>query len=379
MVAPRGRLRLNLTGGRICSAGPGTCSHTDKKPDESVIDKSLPTIAILVLPETTAAVVYGLYDMFLSAGRDWGVITEGRPGPQLIRPLLIARSTRPTVICNDVQVMPHASLDDCPPEAIVCVPEVNLPPAEPLTPRFGEEIAWLKQRYADGATLAASCSGAMLLAEAGLLEDCEATTHWAWCETMRTRFPNVRVQAQRALVVAGDGQRLIMAGGGTSFLDLALYLIARTVGLEAAMQVARLHLIDWHAVGQQPFARLARTRQVDDAVIARCQVWIAENYQSPVPVKAMQRLSGLAESTFKRRFQQATGMSPLAYVHALRLEEAKHMLEAGSLPVEAIANEVGYEDAGYFSRLFRRQVNLTPMQYRRRFGSLRRVLAFESA
>jgi transcriptional regulator GlxA family with amidase domain len=328
-----------------------------------------------VVPETTAAVVYGMYDMFLSAGRDWGVITEGCPGPQLIRPLLVARGGRPVGICNGVEIIPHASLEHCPPDAIVCVPEVNLPPGEPLAQRYQEEIAWMKHRYAGGAMLAASCSGAMLFAEAGLLDGWEATTHWAWCDVMRERFPKISVRAQRALVVSGEGQRLVMAGGGTSFLDLTLYLIARTVGIEAAMQVARLHLIDWHEVGQQPYARLARTRQVDDAVIARCQVWIAENYQAPSPVAAMQRLSGLAERTFKRRFQQATGMSPLEYVHALRLEEAKHLLEAGSQPVAAIANEVGYEDAGYFSRLFRRQVNLTPMQYRRRFGALRGALS----
>ena len=67
-------------------------------------------------------------------------------------------------------------------------------------------------------------------------------------------------------------------------------------------------------------------------------------------------------------------MAPLEYVHTLRLEEAKQMLEAGEQPVEAIANEVGYEDAAFFSRLFRRKVGLTPVQYRRRFGSLRRSL-----
>ncbi len=88
----------------------------------------------------------------------------------------------------------------------------------------------------------------------------------------------------------------------------------------------------------------------------------------------MVRLSGLAERSFKRRFQHATGMSPLEYVHALRLEEAKQMLEAGNQPIEAIANEVGYEDAGFFSRLFRRNVNLTPAQYRKRFGSMRKAL-----
>ena len=90
----------------------------------------------------------------------------------------------------------------------------------------------------------------MLLAEAGLLDGHEATTHWAWCGVLRERFPTtVRVHAQRALVVTGKAQRLIMAGGGTSWMDLALYLIARTVGIEVAIQVARLNLINWHQLG----------------------------------------------------------------------------------------------------------------------------------
>ena len=86
------------------------------------------------------------------------------------------------------------------------------------------------------------------------------------------------------------------------------------------------------------------------------------------------RQSELPERTFKRRFEKATGLSPLEYVHTLRLEEAKQMLEAGDEPVEAIANAVGYEDAGFFGRLFKRKVNLTPVQYRRRFGAMRRGL-----
>ncbi|WP_367025935.1 helix-turn-helix domain-containing protein [Methylococcus sp. ANG] len=333
------------------------------------------TVAILAVLESSGSVVYGMYDLFLSAGRDWGLIAEGRPGPQLMQPLLVARASGIMQLSNGVPLTPHATLADCPPAAIVCVPEVNLPPGTPLGERFAPEIEWLRRRHAEGAVLATACSGAMLLAEAGLLDGLEATTHWAWCDVLRARFPRVRVHEQRALVVTGEGQRLVMAGGGTSWLDLSLYLIARSVGVEAAMQVARLNLIDWHAIGQQPFARLARTRQVEDAVIGRCQTWIAEHYAEPNPVRQMVRLSGLAERTFKRRFQHATGMSPLEYVHALRIEEAKQMLEAGDAPIEAIAGEAGYEDAGYFSRLFRRRVNLTPAQYRKRFGALRRSLA----
>jgi len=331
-------------------------------------------VAILAFPETTASVTYGMYDLFMAVGRDWGVVVDGQSGQTLMRPSIVSARAGPFVAANDVQIAPQATLDERPDARVVCVPELTVPPGHPLTGRFTAEIEWLKRCYARGATLATACSGAMLLAEAGLLDGQDATTHWAYCDIMRIRYPTVRVRKERALVVSGEGQRLVMAGGGTSWLDLALYLIARFVGVDAAMQVARINLIDWHAIGQQPFARLARSRQVDDAVVARCQTWIAEHYREASPVSTMVRLSGLAERSFKRRFQQATGMSPLEYVHTLRLEEAKQMLEAGDQSIEAIASEVGYEDAGFFSRLFRREVRLTPAQYRKRFGSMRQAL-----
>lgn len=332
------------------------------------------SVAILTFPECTASVVYGLYDLFSSAGRDWGLIVDGCPGPELMRPQIVSAHAERFAVANGVMLAPEGGLDAAPAPDIVCVPELFVPPGEPLDGRFMREVAWLRVCHAAGATVAATCSGAMLLAEAGLLDGHEATTHWAYCDILERRYPAVRVQRQRTLVAAGEGQRLIMTGGGSSWLDLALYLIARSVGVEAAMQVARINLIDWHVIGQQPFARLARSRQVEDAVIARCQTWIADHYHEPAPVAAMARLSGLAERSFKRRFRQATGMPPLEYVHTLRLEEAKHMLETDDAPVEAIANAVGYEDAGFFSRLFRRKVNLTPAQYRKRFGTMRRAL-----
>lgn len=331
-------------------------------------------VAILALPESTASVIYGMYDLFMSAGRDWQLIAEGRAGPPLLHPQVVSAHAGPFAAGNGVRIQPDATLDACATPRIVCVPELMVAPAEPIDGRFDGEVAWLRHCHAEGAVIATVCSGALLLAEAGLLEGCEATTHWAYTDVLRERYPGIKVSTQKALVVAGEGQRLIMAGGGTSWLDLALYLIARAVDVETAMQVARINLIDWHDIGQQPFARLARSRQVEDAAIARCQHWIADNYPMPSPVAAMVQLSGLPERSFKRRFRQATGMPPLEYVHTLRLEEAKQMLERSNASIEAIANEVGYEDAGFFGRLFRRQVGLTPAQYRRRFGSMRRAL-----
>ena len=331
-------------------------------------------VAILAFPEATASVIYGFYDLFHSAGREWGFIVSGAPGPALFRPRVLSAEGAPFTAANHVRVSPDGRLGDAPRSALVCIPEVQVPPGQPLDGRFTRECAWLADCYRGGATLASACSGSLLLGEAGLLDGNDATTHWAYCDIMQARYPKARVHPQRALVVSGEGQRLVMAGGGTTWLDVALYLIARFGGVDAAMQVARLSLIDWHGSGQQPYARLARSRQVDDAMVARCQAWIAEHYATPAPVAAMVRLAGVPERSFKRRFRQATGMPPLEYVHTLRLEEAKQMLEASDAPIEAIANEVGYEDAGFFARLFRRKVGLTPGQYRRRFGAVRRAL-----
>lgn len=332
-------------------------------------------VAILAFPEATASTVYGMFDLFKSAGRDWGFIVEGRPGRERMRPLVAASGMGPFEAANGVRMQPDCTLAHCPAPDVVCVPEILVPPGEPLAGRFSAEIEWLQRSYADGATITTACSGAMLLAEAGLLDGHEATTHWAYCDMMKRRYPQIRVVGRRALVASGAGQRLIMAGGGTSWLDVALFVVARFVGVEEAMQLARLSLIDWHDIGQQPFASLAYGRQNEDALIARCQVWIAEHYAEPSPVAAMTGFSGLPERSFKRRFQQATGMSPLDYVHTLRIEESKHMLESTEMAVEAIAQEIGYEDAGFFGRLFRRKVGLTPAQYRRRFGAMRRALS----
>ncbi|EWH00203.1 GlxA family transcriptional regulator [Halomonas sp. BC04] len=278
---------------------------------------------------------------------------------------------RELTIANGVRIVPDAGLDGVP--DVVCIPEIMLPPETLLEGRYAAEVDWLKRCHAEGAILATACSGALLLAESGLLQDEDATTHWAYCDVLR-RYPGVRVHPHRALVIGGTGNRLVMAGGGTSWSDLALYLVARLAGIDEAMHLAKLFLIDWHAAGQLPFARLARTRQAEDAVIARCQTWIAEHYDEPSPVAALIKMSGLSERSFHRRFRKATGLSPMEYVHTLRLEEAKQILESERVPVDAIAEAVGYEDSAFFGRLFRRKVGLTPAQYRRRFGGLRKAL-----
>jgi len=330
-------------------------------------------VSLLGLPDVTAATLYGFYDTLCGARRDWQMV-HGREASSPFRPLVVSADGLPFTAANGVRITLDSSFAECPRPDIVCITDLALPPGTVLDASYDPAVDWLLERHAEGALLASACSGAVLLARTGLLDGLDATSHWAYCDALRGQYPAVRWHPERGLVMSGAGQRIVMAGSGIAWHQLALALIARHAGAEAAMQVARINMFDWNPTSPLAYASLTRGERVADPVIAGCQQWAAMNYQSDSPVSQMVALSGLPERTFKRRFAQVTGMSPIEYVHTLRLEEAKQMLEAGDAPVEQVAFEVGYQDASFFGRLFRRKVALTPAQYRRRFGYLSRNL-----
>ena len=331
-------------------------------------------VALLAVPEVTASALYGMFDLFSSPGRDWSFIVSGEAGEQRMHPYIVARDTIGFKAANGIWVKPDYGFSECPPPDIICIPDFFVNPGDSVAGQYVAEADWLKQCHNNGAMLASACSGAVLLGEAGLLVNCEATIHWGYVSTLTNNYPGIKVRVDQSLVLSGEAQRIVMAGGGSSWQDLALYLIARSVGLKEAMEVAKVFMLQWHDLGQQPFASLMNLRQSNDSVIKKCEEWLAINYRIHAPVAALVTYSGLPERSFMRRFAKATGLSPLDYVHALRLENAKHLLETTDLPVEAIANDVGYEDTSFFGRLFRRKAGITPLQYRLRFGSLHQAL-----
>lgn len=331
-------------------------------------------VAILAYPEVTASTVYAMHDLLSAAGRDWAFITTGVPGPQRMHPYIVSAGGGEVLTANGAWIKTDHSFEDCPKPDIVCVPDFSLSPDDPCIGRFENEVAWLRGCHSAGAALSCTCTGAIMLAKTGLMDGMEATIHWTYAPMLAAHYPRLKIDPHKALVVTGTDRRIIMAGGGTSHLDLVLYLIARFVGLSEALEVAKAYLIVWHDAGQRPFTSLMTGKQTSDALIGRCQEWAADHYAEAAPVAAMVRLSGLSERTFIRRFSMATGMSPLDYIHALRLEEAKQILETQDLPIEAVALEVGYQDNGFFGRMFRRRVGMTPGQYRKRFGTLSALL-----
>jgi transcriptional regulator GlxA family with amidase domain len=270
-------------------------------------------VAILAVPEVTASALFGMFDLFSSPGRDFSVITRGEAGVQRMYPYIVARDQGGFHAANGIWVKPDFDLGNCPTPDLVCIPDFFVNPGDSVAGICEAEAAWLRKAHANGAMLASACSGAVLLGEAGLLRDCDATIHWGYVRTLTDNYPGVRVKPHQTLVLTGEAHRVVMAGGGTSWQDLALYLIARFVGLREAIEVARVYMLQWHDSGQQPFAALLNFRRSGDAVVNRCQEWAALNYRTPSPVTAMIALSGLPERSFMRRFSAGTGMTPLEY------------------------------------------------------------------
>ena len=322
-------------------------------------------VCIVVFPECDPSIVYGVFDTLWAAGRSWAHIKGG--GQPLFAPRLVAAEAGPMALITGVGIIPQATIADVRRTDIVFVPNVMIDTAEGVRMLDRRTIGWIREMYAGGAQLCATCGGALVLAEAGLLDGAQATTHWAYAPLFRELFPNVTLHVERLLVQSGPGYRVVCSGGASSWQDLALLLIARHGGTAEAIRMSKLFLYQWHRDGQLPYASMVQNVNHGDPVILHCQDWIAQNYQRRDIVAALVRESGLPKRSFDRRFRAATGYSPLAYIQTLRVEEAKQLLETSTVAVENVGREVGYEDAASFRRLFRRLTGIAPGDYRRKF------------
>lgn len=332
-------------------------------------------VSLLALPETTLGVLCGLFDLFAAVGVAWDELTGERRGGRRMAPRIVAATTAPWPSPTGLPITPQASLDAVPSSDVVIVTDLAITPETDPRGRWPAEAEWVRRRHDDGAVVASVCTGAVFLAEAGLLDGQAATTHWSVAGLVAEHYPRVRLEPARILCPSGPEHRLVTAGGAASWEELALHLVARFAGTAEALRIARLFVMGDRSEGQLPFAAMGRPRRHEDAVIARAQRWLADHYAEPHPVGAMVRLSGLAERTFKRRFRAATGYAPVDYALALRIEEAKQLLERAEVPVEAVAEQVGYADPAAFRRLFVRRVGVSPARYRRRLQDLRRRTA----
>ena len=321
-------------------------------------------VKILALPESTGTPIHGSYETLTLVD----AVSNGPKG--LSNPFTVEIvGPEPGVQKNafglplDVQ----RSVTEVGGADLVIMTSMLIQNEEWVVGRYPEVVQWLREMHAEGAHLYSACAGALLLAETGLLDGLEATTHWAFAPTFRKNFPAVELRIEELLVVAGKNQELVMSGAASSWQDLVLYLIARHASPSAAQSIAKFLLYQWHESFQSPYFSFAPVSEHGDAVVHSLEAWVRENYRVSSPVEEMAQRSGLSETSFKRRFRTATGFSPLQYVHRIRIEEAKRLLEQSEMPVDEVGWQVGYADPAFFRRLFRRMTRLTPSAYRKKF------------
>jgi transcriptional regulator GlxA family with amidase domain len=207
--------------------------------------------------------------------------------------------------------------------------------------------------------LAASCSAVFLLAEAGLLAGRSATTTWWLSQTFRTRHPDVRLDEAQMLVRDGP---FLTAGSAYAQLDLVLAVIAATAGPEIAHLCSRYMLIDQRA-SQARYMIPSHVRHVDPTVIA-AERWIDANLSRPITITDLASAMAVSPKTLSRRISAATGASPIRFLQRRRLLEAVHLIETTTLTLDAVAQQVGYEDATALRKIIRRELGTTPSALR---------------
>lgn len=331
---------------------------------------SKPHIALLVSKDTSASVLYGLYDVLFSVGGVYPDMTLGQAGEERLEVSIVAATDKPFRCVGNVPVEPQAGVDHVKNPDVVVVCDMYTPIHASPTGRYAKEVEWLRRMHAGGALVCSVCSGSILLAEAGLLDGKDAAAHWAYRDMFQRCYPKTNYRVDSMLCLSAEPDRVITAGGVTAWHDLAVYLIGRYCGQRQAIETAKVFLISGHAEGQLPYAVMTRPMENADNTIGACQEWIADNYKVKNPVESMVERSGLSARTFARRFRAATGYAPIDYIQSLRIEEAKQMLETEAASVDEIGASVGYEDSSFFRRIFKRNVGLSPAAYRRKFQQI---------
>jgi transcriptional regulator GlxA family with amidase domain len=323
-------------------------------------------VSLVAIPDAVVSTLTGIYDV-LNAFRMLGRDEPSLPAAPPFAVEIVSSRSGPVSLASGMPVEAQRAVSDIGATHIIIVPSILLGAEGWKVGRYPELVAWARRMHGQGALLCSACSGLFLLAETGVFDGQNSTVHWAYAAEFAKVFPNIPLHPERVLVVSGKREELVTSGASMTWHDLVLYLIARHVGATAAQTVARSFALQWHHDGLTPYIVFQGRKDHGDAAIAVAQTWLSTHFSVGSPVEEMVRLSGLAERTFKRRFREATGFAPIDYVQRLRIEDAKRRLERTDAPAEQISWQVGYEDAAFFRRLFKRMTGLTPGAYRRRF------------
>ncbi|MEU7120908.1 GlxA family transcriptional regulator [Streptomyces zaomyceticus] len=314
------------------------------------------SVLVVLFDDVQSLDVTGPFEVFAGAGR-----AAGDPAAYTIRTASLDGG--PVRTHSGLRLLPDTTLaeavaDGAPNTLVVPGGEGTRRPAPAL-------IDWLRTHAPDAGRLVSVCTGALLLAEAGLLDGHRATTHWVACDHLARCYPRVEVDPDPIFVRDG---RLSTSAGVTAGIDLALALVEEDLGRDAALTVARHLVVFLRRPGNQAqFSAQLAAQTARREPLRDLQQWITEHPEGDLSVEALAARARLSPRHFARAFRAETGTTPGRYVDRVRLEHARRLLEETSRGVEEVARAAGYGTSEAMRRAFTKALGTAPADYRRRF------------
>jgi transcriptional regulator GlxA family with amidase domain len=315
------------------------------------------------------SVLAGALDLFSFTGVSWQRFLDEAVEPRF--DVQIASLGGADIRCSNRLIMrAHCDIQEVTECDLLLIPTIG-DSIDKVLSQNSDLISHIKRLANTKADIASNCSGAFFLAKAGLLDGKVATTHWGYARKFKTDFPLVDLQENQFVTQSkNQSGNIFCAAGGSAFYDLGLLLIERYCGREISTQVAKTQIIDSKRGNQNSYTNVTLHKPHADQLVKQVQEFIEENFKQPIQVSGLAAMVNITPRTLNRRFQSCVTMRPIEYIQAVRIEQAKRLLELGNVTIKSLAEQVGYDDISSFTRLFKRATELTPKEYQDKFSRL---------
>lgn len=261
-------------------------------------------------------------------------------------------------------VKPHTHISDIAKTNLIIIPSLNHNYEKAIK---GNRllIDWIEKQYKQGAEIASICTGAFMLASAGLLDGRSCSTHWSAADHFRAMFPEVNLQADRLIT---DEHGIYTNGGAYSFLNLIIYLVEKYYDRQTAIFCSKVFQIEIDRQSQSEFAIFTGQKIHGDDMVKKAQAYIEDHMQEKISVEQLSSQFAVGRRNFDRRFIKATGNTPIEYLQRVKIESAKRAFENTRKTVNEVMYEVGYSDVKAFREVFRKITGMSPLAYRGRYN-----------
>ncbi len=304
--------------------------------------------------------IVGAYKILSRANEHW----KSRGKKELYKIEIAGISKKVNYYDGLFSVKPHIHIASVVKTNLIIIPSLNHNYNEAVK-QNQELIPWIAKHYMRGAEVASICTGAFLLAAAGLLEGKSCSTHWAAADNFRQMFPQVNLQTDQLIT---DEHGLYTNGGAYSFLNLILYLVEKFYDRPTAIFCSKVFQIEMDRHSQSAFIMFTGQKLHGDEVVKKAQSYIESKLAEKISVKELSSRFAVGRRNFDRRFIKATGNTPIEYAQRVKIEAAKKAFETGRKTVHEVMYDVGYADEKAFRETFRKITSLSPLEYKKKYN-----------